>query len=199
MTTGEERAGLSTYESKRAAPWLSARPRGHYDLHKGPGGSRGTRTCRRGVRTRIFRTCVLSHYGGIAMRRNAFQKNVRGTQIAGFTCAEPHPRLENTGAPACFFRPTRRGARCFLIPWPNSPLRADVNWYPLACVPNVEFLGQRSCLPSWANCASSKRTGNLPLCLMGESQLIFVYWSSVYEMFTYVCGNRELSGVKSFY
>lgn len=38
---------------------------------------------------RGFRTCVLSHYGRDRDAGNAFQKNVRGTQIAGFTCAIP--------------------------------------------------------------------------------------------------------------
>lgn len=68
--------------------------RGHYDLHKGRRDARVAREAllvrvARGGRKRGFRTCVLSHYGRDRDAGNAFEKNVRGTQIAGFTCAIP--------------------------------------------------------------------------------------------------------------
>lgn len=81
--------------------------RGHYDLHKG---HRGARVAREALLVRVaqgraqrgFRTCVLSHYGRDRDAGNAFQKNVRGTQIAGFTCvchASPSSSVSFTRRP----------------------------------------------------------------------------------------------------
>ena len=69
-----------------------------------------------------------SHVRALSLRRNrdarnAFQKNVRGTQIAGFTCAAIPVSDPGT---ACFFHPP---APCwvFLNSVTELPLQGDVN------------------------------------------------------------------------
>lgn len=82
-----------------------------------------TRTCHKGVYTwgrekgaGVFRTCVLSHYGGIAMRGTRFRKTW-GARKSQASRVLPSPS-RTLARLVSFTRRLRAG--CFLIPWPNS-------------------------------------------------------------------------------